>query len=170
MSNPHRITSDATSATKGWHRSFFAVMAGLALPAMMWLSGCLSERICPPQGRVPVLMPLEVTGYCNCGLCCNWSRGWLGLGQAVIASGPNQGRPKAVGITASGTRAAHGTVAADTSVLPLGTIVYVPGYGYGRVEDRGGAIVGNHLDVWFPSHEEAVRWGRQRMYVRVWKP
>ena len=43
-------------------------------------------------------------------------------------------------MTASGTRARHGTLAADTSVLPFGTVVEVPGYGFGRVEDRGGAI------------------------------
>lgn len=145
-------------------------MAGLSLPAMMWLSGCLSERICPPRGRAPVVMAMEVTGYCNCGQCCNWRRGWLGLGPAVVSSGPNQGRTKAVGVTASGTRAAHGTVAADASLFPFGAIVYVPGYGYGRVEDRGGAIVGNRLDLWFPSHGEAMRWGRHRMYVRIWKP
>ena len=68
-------------------------------------------------------------------------------------------------------RAGRGTLAADTSVLPFGTIVEVPGYGYGRVEDRGGAIKGNRLDLWFPSHSEAQRWGRQKgVRVRVWKP
>ncbi len=114
---------------------------------------------------------MEVTGYCNCGICCSWERGWFGLGAPVISGGPNKGKPKEVGITASGTRASRGTIAADTSVLPFGTIVEVPGYGYGRVEDRGGAIKGNRLDLWFPSHEEAQRWGRQKgVRVRVWKP
>jgi len=115
-------------------------------------------------------MTLEVTGYCNCGLCCSWRRSWLGLGPAVVNSGPNKGRPKQVGFTASGTRAAHGTLAADTAVLPFGSIVYIPGYGHGRVEDRGGAIKGKCLDLWFPSHEEAMQWGRKRMNVRVWLP
>ena len=115
-------------------------------------------------------MAMEVTGYCNCGLCCNWQREWLGMGRTVVKAGPNKGRPKEVGVTASGTRADHGTVAADTSLLPFGSIVYVPGYGYGRVEDRGGAVTGKHLDLWFPSHEEAMEWGRKRMYVHVWKP
>jgi 3D (Asp-Asp-Asp) domain-containing protein len=115
-------------------------------------------------------MTMEVTGYCNCGHCCGWERSWLGLGAPVISSGPNKGRPKAVGMTASGTRAQHGTIAADTAVLPFGTIVYVPGYGYGRVEDRGGAITGRRLDLWYPSHEDAKVWGRKRMNVRVWRP
>ena len=113
---------------------------------------------------------MEVTGYCNCGLCCSWERGWLGLGAPVISSGLNKGRPKAVGMTASGTRAKHGTIAADTSVLPFGTVVQVPGYGYGRVEDRGGAITGRRLDLWYPTHGEALAWGRKKVYVRVWRP
>jgi len=115
-------------------------------------------------------MAMEVTGYCNCGICCSWERGWFGLGSAVISSGPNKGKPKEIGVTASGTRAKYGTIAADTAVLPFGTVVYVPGYGYGRVEDRGGAIKGNRLDLWYPSHGEAQVWGRKRVNVRVWRP
>ena len=115
-------------------------------------------------------MAMEVTGYCNCGICCSWERGWLGLKQPVISSGPNKGRPKAVGITASGTRAQYGTIAADTTMLPFGTIVYVPGYGYGRVEDRGGAIKGARLDLWYSTHGAAKEWGRKRMNVRIWRP
>lgn len=93
----------------------------------------------------------------------------MGLGQPVFSSGPNKGKPKEVGVTASGTKAKHGTIAADTAVLPFGTIVYVPGYGYGRVEDRGGAIKGHKLDLWFHSHEVAKKWGRKRIQVRVWR-
>lgn len=149
---------------------FPSVLAGVCLPLMVWWSGCLSARVRPPRGRQPTVMVMEVTGYCNCGICCSWERSWLGFGSAVISSGPNKGKPKQVGITASGTKARHGTVAADTAVLPFGTIVYVPGYGYGRVEDRGGAIKGDKLDLWYSSHGEAKTWGRKRVQVRVWKP
>jgi 3D (Asp-Asp-Asp) domain-containing protein len=153
-----------------WLARLPAILAGLTLPLLVWWSGCLADRIRPPSGRKPVAMVMEVTGYCNCGLCCSWERTWLGLGSAVISSGPRKGQPKEVGVTACGTRAAYGTVAADTSVLPFGAIVQVPGYGYGRVEDRGGAIKGRKLDLWFPTHEEARQWGRKRMNVRVWMP
>lgn len=115
-------------------------------------------------------MRMEVTGYCHCGICCNWRRSWFGLGRPVIASGPERGKPKAVGITASGTRVRPGTVAADTSVLPFGTIVHVPGYGWGRVEDRGGAIRGQKLDLYFRTHARANQWGRQHHDVRIWLP
>ncbi len=116
-------------------------------------------------------MTMEITGYCNCGGCCNWHRPYLGLGSPVISSGSNKGKPKKIGKTASGSTARYGTVAADTSVLPFGTIVYVDGYGYGRVEDRGGAIKGKKLDLWFPSHSAAMKWGRKKnVRVKVWKP
>lgn len=72
-------------------------------------------------------------------------------------------------MTASGTKAQIGTVAADTQLLPMGTILYIPGYGWGRVEDRGGAIKGHKLDLFFETHEEALEWGRQQVDVRVWK-
>lgn len=115
-------------------------------------------------------MTMEVTAYCNCGKCCSWERSWFGLGPPVFSSGANKGKRKEIGVTASGTKARYGTIAADTSVLPFGTVIEVPGYGYGRVEDRGGAIKGSRLDLWFPSHEAALKWGRKKIKVRVWKP
>ncbi|MBC7833723.1 MAG: hypothetical protein H7Y88_01305 [Phycisphaerales bacterium] len=62
-------------------------------------------------------------------------------------------------------------VAADSRVLPLGSMVSVPGYDKGRVVpvlDRGGAIKGNRLDVLYPTHEQARRWGVRRIKVVVW--
>ncbi len=113
-------------------------------------------------------MEVEATGYCSCGRCCNWRRNWWG--QPVIASGPRRGQFKAVGVTASGTQARPGTIAADPTVLPFGTIVYVPGYGWGRVEDTGRDIRGNRIDLFFERHEDAMAWGHRRVRIRVWKP
>ena len=73
-----------------------------------------------------------------------------------------------MGITASGRRARVGTIAADTRRYPFGTVMYVPGYGYGRVEDRGGAIKGSKIDLYFRSHRQAKKWGRQQVEVEVW--
>jgi 3D (Asp-Asp-Asp) domain-containing protein len=77
-----------------------------------------------------------------------------------------KGKPKAVGRTARGTTAKTGTVAADPKVFPFGTRLEIPGYGTGVVEDVGGSIKGRHIDVWFPTHEEAVRWGRRELAVK----
>ena len=120
----------------------------------------------PPMGAKPRVMTMETTGYCRCGQCCGWKRNWFG--RPVVAAGPQKGIPKEVGVTASGSKALPGTIAADTSVLPFGTLVYVPGYGYGRVEDRGSDIKGRHIDLYFRSHGTAKKWGRQQTKVKVW--
>ena len=129
-------------------------------------AGCVGIR--PPPRALPVERTLLTTGYCDCRECCAWRRSWLGL--PVYASGPLKGQRKQVGVTASGTRAHEGTIAADTSLYPFGTVMYVPGYGYGRVEDRGGAIKGGHVDLFFDSHQRALEWGRRMKRVLVWLP
>ncbi len=64
-----------------------------------------------------------------------------------------------------------GTIAADTRYYPFGTRMYVPGYGWGKVEDRGGAIKGkNRIDLYFDSHEEALQWGRKKLRVQIEYP
>jgi len=63
-------------------------------------------------------------------------------------------------------------VAADTRLLPFGTIVSIPGYNGGKpvpVLDRGGKIKGHHLDVLYPSNHRALQWGAQHLHVTVWK-
>lgn len=64
--------------------------------------------------------------------------------------------------TATGTWPKLGTLAADWNLFPPGTKLYVPGYGIGTVEDSGGAIKGPKLDVFMPTYDAAVKWGRQK--------
>jgi len=64
-----------------------------------------------------------------------------------------------------------GTIAADTKYYPFGTRMYVPGYGWGVVEDRGGAIKGpDRIDLFFDSHSDALRWGRRKVNVQIEYP
>lgn len=58
-------------------------------------------------------------------------------------------------------------IAVDPSVIPLGSKVYVEGYGYAVAADKGGAIKGNRIDVFFSSKNDAYRWGVKRVKVRV---
>ena len=81
------------------------------------------------------------------------------------STGKRAGDP-GYGATAHQTKAGPGTIAAPPSYA-FGTRMYVPGYGWGIVQDRGGAIKGNHLDIWFKTEEEANRWGRQNLDVVV---
>jgi 3D (Asp-Asp-Asp) domain-containing protein len=95
---------------------------------------------------------LEVTAYCSCPKCCG---------------------PHARGLTASGRSIAYNGgrfVAADTKLFKFGTRLSIPGYAGGEpveVIDRGGAIKGFHIDVFFSSHEQARAWGRQRLAVAI---
>jgi 3D (Asp-Asp-Asp) domain-containing protein len=109
------------------------------------------------------IVHMTTTGYCPCGICCSWKTDWRGRTVSKL-----NGKPKVVGQTASGTRAKPGTIAADPRYYPFGTILYVPGYGYGRVEDTGGDIKGRgRLDLFFHTHEEAKKWGRKSQRVVV---
>ena len=139
----------------------------LALLAVLLATSCGCRDIRPPAGYIATERDLLTTGYCKCRKCCGWEYRW---GRPVYSSGPLKGKRKKVGVTASGSRARRGTIAADTRRYPFGTVMYVPGYGYGRVEDRGGVIAGQHVDLYFSSHREALRWGRQKKSVKVWLP
>jgi 3D (Asp-Asp-Asp) domain-containing protein len=95
---------------------------------------------------------LQVTAYCPCKICCG---------------------AQAHGVTASGHRinyAGGKFVAADTDLLPFGTMLSIPGYHNGKpveVIDRGGDIKGRHIDVFFPTHKQAKEWGVRYVNVAV---
>lgn len=71
-----------------------------------------------------------------------------------------------VGRTASGSYTQRGTVAVDRARFPFGTKFKIPGYGYGRARDTGGAIIGNHIDVWLYPCKRAIDWGVKRLRIR----
>ena len=73
---------------------------------------------------------------------------------------PNFGR------TASGMMARVGVVAVDTNVIPFHTRLYIEGYGFAVAGDRGGAIRGERIDLFFDTREEAIQFGRRN--IRVW--
>ena len=111
---------------------------------------------------------MVVTAYSSDQISTNWRRGRLLFWRAYVASGPNTGKRKYVGITSSGSKASKGTIAADTRYYPYGTVMKIPGYGKGVVEDTGSAIKGpNRLDVYFSTRQRALEWGRQKLTVKV---
>lgn len=80
----------------------------------------------------------DVTAYCGCDGCSK--------GNALTYAGT---KPKA-----------EHTISADLGVFPLGTQLFIDGTVY-TVEDTGSGVDGNHLDIYFDSHEEALDYGRQ---------
>lgn len=75
------------------------------------------------------------------------------------------------GITYSGVkvkRDLYSTIAADLNVFPIGTILFIPGYGYGVVADKGGAIQGNRLDLYYETVNDVYQqWGKKTLEVYV---
>lgn len=77
------------------------------------------------------------------------------------------------GITYSGVKVRRdkdtvSTIAADLKVFPLGTILYIPGYGYGVVADKGSAIKGNKIDLYFTTTKQVFKeWGKKEVEVQV---
>jgi resuscitation-promoting factor RpfB len=69
------------------------------------------------------------------------------------------------GYTASGYHAGRGIVAVDPNVIPLGSKLYIPGYGFAIAGDTGGAIVGHRIDLGFDSLSDARAFGRQQVKV-----
>jgi len=137
------------------------------LSALLGLQGCYSLKTFGMRKEVVVM---ETTAYCACKKCCGWKRKYgCCLGPAVYASGPSKGERKKVGITADGSKAKNGTIAADTGRYAFGTIMHVPGYGWGEVHDKGSAIKGNRLDLFFSSHKKALQWGRRIVEVEVYR-
>lgn len=93
-----------------------------------------------------------------------------GYTAGVESTGKNPGHPE-FGITYSGvkvTRDLFSTVAADLNVFPIGTILFIPGYGYGVVADKGGAIKGNKVDLYYETVEDVYNnWGKKTLEVYV---
>lgn len=71
--------------------------------------------------------------------------------------------------TKTGTRAVRGVVAVDPRVIPLGTKLYIEGYGYGVAADTGGAIKGNRIDLVLNTVKECLKFGRKKVKVHILK-
>ncbi len=93
------------------------------------------------------VITLDATAYCPCSQCCgSWANGY----------------------TASGIKAGYGVAAVDTRVIPLGTKLYVEGYGYCIAADTGGAIKGSRIDLCYNTHSQALASGFGHKNVKVY--
>jgi len=89
------------------------------------------------------------------------------------STGKNPG-DYAFGVTSTGTKAKRvpngfSSIAVDPRVIPLGTKLFIPGYGCAIAEDVGGAIKGNSIDVYFDSDSQASDWGVQVLSAYILK-
>lgn len=99
----------------------------------------------------------KLTAYCSCRRCCGiWAE------NRPVDSNGNE---LVYGVSGELLRAGY-SVAVDTSVIPYGTVLVINGQEYEAV-DCGGAVNGNHIDVYFSEHEDAVEFGVQ--YAEVFR-
>ncbi|KUG04526.1 cell wall-binding protein [hydrocarbon metagenome] len=89
---------------------------------------------------------MTATGYCPCAKC-NY---------------PFYDQPSYLGYPLR-----HGIIATDPRVIPMGTRLYIPGYGEGIAADQGGAIKGNRLDLCFANHQQALNWGLKTVTITI---
>ena len=112
-------------------------------------TGGLSDKV---VGITPTVVTLNTSAYCSCSKCCG----------------------KSNGVTASGERASAWYTVAAGSKYPIGTIIYIPALsgkangGWFVVQDRGGAISSNKLDVFVGSHSEALQFGRKNLECYIY--
>lgn len=104
----------------------------------------LEPEVEEPKPQLISLGVYKITAYCGCAKCCG----------------------KTDGITASGTHVTAGRTIAAPPEIPFGTKISINGHTY-TVEDRGGAIKGNRIDIYFESHQEALDFGVQ--YIEIFK-
>ncbi|HIU64634.1 MAG TPA: G5 domain-containing protein [Candidatus Avacidaminococcus intestinavium] len=71
------------------------------------------------------------------------------------------------GLTSIGLVPRHGIIAVDPNVIPYGTKVYIPGYGFAVAGDCGGAIVGNRIDLFMDNYREAIQFGRRNVEMYI---
>ncbi len=133
----------------------------LVLIALVYCpSQTVFQEFGPPPPSSP---PPSVIVEANPSECQEVSRG---AGRVIIV--------EATAYTHTGNRTYTGvwpiagrTIAADPSVIPLGSKVFIEGIGYRTVEDTGGAIKGNKVDVFMDTERECNKWGVQKVKLEV---
>ncbi|UHA76133.1 hypothetical protein KIK04_16890 [Paenibacillus sp. 481] len=95
-----------------------------------------------------------------------------GYTAGIESTGKRPGHPE-YGITYSGVKVRRGyvsTIAADLKEFPLGSILYIPDYGYGVVADIGGKIKGKKIDLYFDTTKQVFnQWGKKEVEVQLIK-
>jgi 3D (Asp-Asp-Asp) domain-containing protein len=129
--------------------AFFSVCVAFIFGTTSGIKLCqLSHGAAVPANTSAETLTMNVSAYCPGPCCCG---------------------DFADGITASGHQIKRGDrFVAAPSNYAFGTTMMIPGYGTVPVLDRGGAIKGNKLDLYFDTHAEALQWGRQHLEVTIY--
>ena len=116
------------------------------------------EEVVPETTTEPQWEYFEASAYCKCRKCCGKyadNRPTDEYGEEIVYGAA--GIPLEEGVS----------IAADWNVLPSGTVIEIENYGVYTVEDKGGDIVGNKIDIYFDSHVIAEAFGRKWVNIRI---
>jgi 3D (Asp-Asp-Asp) domain-containing protein len=127
----------------------FLLLLAAAPGAVAPATAAAPANAAAPGGSWTPMGEYRITAYSACAACCG----------------------KSDGITADGTYAPgfKGRLASAPKEIPFGTKLWVAGVGVVEVHDRGGAIKGRRLELFFQKYNAALQWGVQRRKVWVWK-
>lgn len=115
-----------------------------------------SETVCEPENQVVLVGAMDTVS--RGGQDLRFSRALTARATAYTYTGRN---------TATGKPPGPGTVAVDPTVIPMGSRLYIDGYGHGTAMDVGRSIKGNRIDVFFPTRAQALNWGSRTVNVYV---
>ncbi|HHW12889.1 MAG TPA: DUF348 domain-containing protein [Firmicutes bacterium] len=132
----------------------------------------VGERVVKPavqkviaRGTRPVIRTATVAG----GKTIRYTDVFI-MEATAYEPGPQSCGIYADGYTYTGKKATYGIAAVDPKVIPLGTKLYIEGYGFAAAEDIGSDIKGNRIDVCYDTVREALLWGRKRVKVYILAP
>ncbi len=146
----------ASSAQPGMPAAASSAQPGMPAAASSGMPAAASSAQQPQQDGLAPVKSISVlaTGYTA----------------GIESTGKRPGHPL-YGITRSGVKVMRGqvsTIAADTKVLPIGTLLFIPGYGYGVVADTGSKIKGKRIDLYFDTTRQVYKeWGKKQVTVQV---
>lgn len=120
---------------------------GIAGPQTLKYLGISPASTSSSVSRGSRTITVVATGYCPCAKC-NY---------------PYAGQPSYLGYPLG-----RGIIAVDPKIIPMGSRLYIPGYGEGIAADQGNAIKGNRIDLCFSSHQEALNWGIRTVKITVY--
>ena len=168
LSLPFGASKTVDRGRPGIREISYLVVRGADRTAPPARSLITSRVLRAPQARVVAAGIGEYQAFANLAL-----RGFDGTvklaraAMAMVATAYTADCYGCSGITKIGMPAGHGVVAVDPSVIPLGTRLYIPGYGSAVAGDTGGAIHGNRIDLGFNSNSDAMHFGRRPVVVYV---
>ncbi len=160
------LTNWASDQIKKNSQTVVIKSVGLASKFMFFVNGKRSVEASAVKSTSPIEEAIDFSKYPTTSVVAT------GYTAGIESTGKDENHPS-YGVTYSGVkvkRDLYSTIAADLNVFPIGTILFIPDYGYGVVADKGGAIKGNKIDLYYETvHDVYNKWGKKTLDVYVIK-